>query len=80
MQPDTLLKRTANGVRPSARSSRAAAHDSNGCPQGMVADAAVCEGRMVTAEIERCFSRDPFAYLPLHNAKQGCSSCHVDAA
>ena len=48
--------------------------------QGMMIDAAVCEGGLVAAEIERCFSSGVVAYLQLHNAKQGCFSCQVNPA
>lgn len=46
--------------------------------QGMMVDAAVCEGLAVQAEIERFFSDSQVAYLQLHNAKRGCFSCQVN--
>lgn len=48
--------------------------------QAMMVDAAVCEGRAVEAEIERCFGDPQVAYLQLHNAKRGCFSCRVERA
>ncbi|MES2959391.1 MAG: DUF1203 domain-containing protein [Pseudomonadota bacterium] len=46
--------------------------------QGMMVDAAVCEGPAVKAEIDRCFDDSRVAYLQLHNAKCGCFSCQVN--
>ena len=48
--------------------------------QGMMVDAAVCEGSAAQAEIERCFGNREVAYLQLHNAKRGCFSCQVNRA
>ena len=46
----------------------------------MIVDAAVCEGVLVAAEIERLFGTDETAYIHLHNARRGCFSCRVDRA
>ena len=46
----------------------------------MIIDAAVCEGPVVCAEIERQLANDAVAYIHLHNAKRGCFSCRVDRA
>jgi hypothetical protein len=43
----------------------------------LMVGAAVCEGKVVAAEIERQFRRERVAYLHLHNAKPGCFSCAV---
>ena len=48
--------------------------------QGMMVDAAVCEGSAAQTEIARCFNDNQVAYLQLHNAKQGCFSCQVNRA
>lgn len=44
---------------------------------GMMIGAAVRDGPEVRSEIERCLDDPRVAYLQLHNAKQGCFSCHV---
>jgi hypothetical protein len=43
-----------------------------------IVDAAVCEGSVVDAEIERMFAHPAIAYIHLHNAKRGCFSCAVE--
>jgi hypothetical protein len=42
-----------------------------------IVDAAVCEGEVVAAELERLFANPLVSYLHLHNAKRGCFSCAV---
>jgi len=44
----------------------------------MMVDAAVCEGTLVAAELQRLLGNDDVAYIHMHNAKQGCFSCRVD--
>lgn len=46
--------------------------------QGMMVDAAVCEGSAVQTGIVRCFNDNQVAYLQLHNAMRGCFSCQVN--
>ena len=43
----------------------------------MLVAASVCEGTAAAREIEAYFGRDDVTYIHLHNAKQGCFSCHV---
>ena len=44
----------------------------------MIIDAEVCEGKVVSVEIERMLSNEAVAYLHLHNARRGCFSCRVE--
>lgn len=39
--------------------------------------ASVCDGVLLTKELESYFSNDKVDYIHLHNAKQGCFSCLV---
>lgn len=43
----------------------------------MIVDASVCDGVVVSSEIEAYFRNDKIAYIHLHNAKRGCFSCQV---
>ena len=43
----------------------------------MMVAASVCEGVNAAQELEWHFRNDQVEYIHLHNAKQGCFSCHV---
>jgi hypothetical protein len=43
----------------------------------MIVAASVCDGMLLTKDLESYFSNDQVDYIHLHNAKRGCFSCQV---
>jgi hypothetical protein len=45
---------------------------------GMMKEAAVTEGNVITEQIAKFFENENIAYIHIHNAKPGCYSCLVE--
>lgn len=46
--------------------------------QHLMVTGEVCEGVQVAATLQRLLADERVAYIQLHNARQGCFSCHVN--